>query len=68
MQVTRACIKAWMSSNFSQMNTETTELTAITLSVEFSLAIDLSLFKLAGNEDMNNILDEFGSWPDQTTD
>ena len=34
----------------------------------FSVAIDPILFKLAGNEDMHNILDEFEFWPDQTTD
>ena len=32
----------------------------------FSVAIDLILFKLAGTEDMNNILDEFGFPTDQT--
>ena len=30
--------------------------------------IDPILFKLAGNEDMHNISDEFEFWPDQTTD
>ena len=34
----------------------------------FSVAIDPILFKLAGNEDMHNILDEFAFQPDQTTD
>ena len=34
----------------------------------FSVAIDPILFKLAGNEDMHNILDEFGFRPDRTTD
>ena len=34
----------------------------------FSVAIDPILFKLAGNEDMHNILDEFEFWPDQTID
>ena len=38
------------------------------LAVLFSVAIDLILFKLAGNEDMHNILDEFKFRPDQTTD
>ena len=33
----------------------------------FSIAIDPILFKLAGNEDMHNILDEFEFWPDRTT-
>ena len=34
----------------------------------FSVAIDPLLFKLAGNEDMHNILDEFEFPPDRTTD
>ena len=34
----------------------------------FSVAIDPILFKLAGNEDMHNILDDFEFRPDQTTD
>ena len=34
----------------------------------FSIAFDPILFKLAGNEDMHNILDKFEFWPDQTTD
>ena len=34
----------------------------------FSVAIDPILFKLTGNEDMHNILDEFEFRPDQTTD
>ena len=34
----------------------------------FSVAIDPILFKLAGNEDMHNILDEFEFQPDSTTD
>ena len=32
----------------------------------FSVAIDLILFKLAGNEDRHNILDEFEFRPDLT--
>ena len=34
----------------------------------FSVAIDLILFKLAGNEDRHNILDEFEFRPDLTID
>ena len=34
----------------------------------FSVAFDLILFILAGNEDMHKISDEFEFWPDQTTD
>ena len=33
----------------------------------FSIAIDPILFKLTGNEDMQNILDEFEFRPDLTT-
>ena len=33
-----------------------------------SVAIDPILFKLAGNEDMHDILDEFEFRPDLTTD
>ena len=34
----------------------------------FSVAIDPILFKLTGNEDMHNIVDEFEFRPDRTTD
>ena len=34
----------------------------------FSVTIDPILFKLADNEDMHNILDEFEFQPDLTTD
>ena len=34
----------------------------------FAVAIDPILFKLAGNEYMHNILDEFEFRPDRTTD
>ena len=34
----------------------------------FSVTIDPILFKLTGNEDMHNILDEFEFRPDRTTD
>ena len=34
----------------------------------FSVAIDPILFKLTGNEDMHNILDEFEFLPDRTND
>ena len=34
----------------------------------FSVAIDPILFKLTGNKDMHNILDEFEFRPDRTTD
>ena len=38
------------------------------LAVLFSVAIDRILFKLAGNDDVHNILDEFEFRPDRTTD
>ena len=34
----------------------------------FSVAIDPILFKLTGNEEMHNILEEFEFRPDRTTD
>ena len=69
----RKCITAWMSLNLGQIPALTMELAALQrlknrLHHFFSVAIDLILFKLAGNEDMHNILDEFGFWPDLTTD
>ena len=30
--------------------------------------IDLILFKLVGNKDMHNMMDEFKFWPDRTND
>ena len=70
----RTYIKAWMSLNLGQIPPLTMELTALEhLKYRrhhffFSVAIDAILFKLAGNEDMLNILDEFEFRPDLTTD
>ena len=69
----RTCIKAWMSLNLGQIPPLTMELVALERLKNrrhhfFSFAIDPILFKLAGNEDMNNILDEFEFRPDRTTD
>ena len=69
----RACIKAWMSLNLGQIPPLTMELAALERLKNqrqhfFSVAIDPILFKLTGNEDMHNILDEFEFRPDQTTD
>ena len=69
----RTCIKAWMSLNLDQIPPLTMELAALVRLKNrrhnfFSVAINLILFKLAGNEDMHNILDEFEFRPDQTTD
>ena len=69
----RTCIKAWMSLNLGQIPPLTMELAALERLKNrrhhfFSVAIDPILFKLAGNEDMHNILDEFEFRPDLTTD
>ena len=69
----RTCIKAWMSFNLGQITPLILELAALERLKNrchhfFSVAIDPILFKLAGNEDMHNILDEFEFRPDQTTD
>ena len=69
----RTCIKAWMSLNLGQIPPLTMELAAPERLKNrrqhfFSVAIDPILFKLADNEDMHNILDEFEFWPDRTID
>ena len=69
----RTCIKAWMSLNLGQIPPLTMELAALEHLKNrrhhfFSVAIDPILFKLAGNEDRHNILDEFEFRPDLNTD
>ena len=69
----RTCIKAWMSLNLGQITLLTMDLSALEHLKNrrhhfFSIAIDPILFKLAGNEDMHNILDELEFQPDVTTD
>ena len=69
----RTCIKAWMNLNLGQIPPLTMELVALERLKNqrhhfFSVAIDPILFKIAGNEDMHNILDEFVFQPDRTTD
>ena len=69
----RTCIKAWMSLNLGQIPSLTMELAALErLKIRrhhfFPVAIDPILFKLAGNENMHNILDEFEFRLDLTTD
>ena len=69
----KTCIKAWMSLNLGQIPPLTMELAALERLKNrrhhfFSVAIDPILFKLAGNEDMHNILDEFEFRPGRTTD
>ena len=66
----RTCINAWISLNFGQKPPLTMELAALECLKNrchhfFSVAIDLILLKVAGNEDMHNILDEFQFRPDQ---
>ena len=68
----RTCIKACMSLNLGQIPPLTMELVAIERLKNrchhfFSVAIDPILLKLAGNEDMHNILDKFEFRPDLTT-
>ena len=69
----RTCIKAWMSLNLGQIPPLTMELAALERPRNrrhhfFSVAIDPMFFKLTGNEDMHNILDEFEFRPDPTID
>ena len=69
----RTCIKAWMSLNLGQIPPLTMELAALERLKNrrhhfFSVATEPILFKLAGNEDMHNILDEFEFRPDRTID
>ena len=69
----RTCIKAWMSLNLGQIPPLTMELAALEHLKNrrhhfFSVAIEPILFKLAGNEDMHNIMNEFEFRPDRTTD
>ena len=68
----RTYIKAYMSLNFGQIPPLTTELAALERLKNrchfFSVAIYPILFKLAGDEDMHNSLDEFEFRPDLTTD
>ena len=68
----RTCIKAYMSLNFGQVPPLTTKYALERLKYRchhiISVEIDLIFFKLAGNEDMHNIMNEFKFWPDRTTD
>ena len=71
----RTCIKAWMSLNLGQIPPLTKELAALERLKNrrhhfFSVAIDPILFKLAGNEDMHNILESsnFGQIGPPTTE
>ena len=73
LQVMRTYIKAYMSLNFGQIPRLTTELAALERLNNrchhvISLDIDPIFFKLAGNKDMHNIMNEFEFRPDRTTD
>ena len=68
----RTYIKAYMSLNFGQIPPLTTELAALEhlknrCNHVISLDTDPIFFKLAGNKDMHNIMNEFEFRPDQTT-
>ena len=69
----RTYIKAYMSLNFGQVPPLTTELAALERLKNrchqvISVDIDPIFFKLAGNKDMHNIMNEFEFRPDRTTD
>ena len=73
LQVVRTYIKAYMSLNFGQFPPLTTELAALERLKNrchhiISVDIDPIFFKLAGNKDMHNIMNEFEFRPDRTTD
>ena len=67
----RTYIKAYMSLNFGQIPPLTTELAALECLKNrchhvISVDIDPIFFKLAGNKDMHNIMNEFEFRPDRT--
>ena len=69
----RTYIKAYTSLNFGQIPPLTTELAALERLKSrchhvISVDIDPIFFKLAGNKDMHNIMNEFEFRPDRTTD
>ena len=71
LQIMRTYIKAYMSLNFGQILPLTTELLALerlkTSHHAVSVDIDPIFFKIAGNKDMHNIMNEFEFRPDRTT-
>ena len=73
LQVMRTFIKAFMSLNFGQIPLLTTALAALERLKNrchhvIYVDIDPIFFKLAGNKDMHNIMNEFEFRPDRTTD
>ena len=80
LQVTRTCLKSWMSSNFGQIGLLTTELVALErLKISHRLIIekwcfhtglfffDWIIIKVAGNQDRHESLVEFNFGPNQMT-
>ena len=61
LQVMKTYIKAYMSLNFGQIPSLTSELAALE-------RLKIDVIKLAGNKDMHNITNEFEFWPDRVTD
>ena len=68
LQVTRPCMKAWMSSNFDQIPPPTPELSALACPEKLMYNVVNTLgpsifyrifFSFAGNEDNHKVLDEF---------
>ena len=76
LQVRRACIKAWMTSNFGQIPPPTPELSALEcLKIDVrccehssAFSFELIFFSLAVNKDNHTVLTEFEFRPDPTTD
>ena len=73
LQVMRTYIKAYTSLNFGQIPPLTTELAALEHLKNrchhvISVDIDPIFFKLAGNKNMHNIMNEFEFRPERTTD
>ena len=71
LQVTRTCIKAWMSSNFGQIPPLTPELSALARlknGCEHSSAyiFDWIFFIFSGNEENQQVWTEFEFWPNGT--
>ena len=69
----RTYIKAYTSLNLGQIPLLTTELAALERLKNryhqvISVDIDQIFFKLAGNKNMHNIMNEFEFRPDRTTD
>ena len=67
----RTYIKAYMSLNFGQISPLTTELAALEglkNRCHHVISIDPIFFKLAGNKDMHNIMNEFEFRPDWISD